>query len=46
MGKVEFKFKNSVALMHEFADIPKYRFLSFCTADTDANTDIFGNKLH
>ena len=29
----------SVAPIHKFADIPIYRFLSFCTADTDANTD-------
>ena len=31
---------------HKFVDIPIYKFLSFCTADTDANTDILGNKLH
>ena len=29
----------SVAPIHKFADIPIYRFISFCTADTDANTD-------
>ena len=46
MGKVEFKFKNSVAPIHKFANISIYRFLSFCTAGTNANTDILGNKLH
>ena len=33
----------SVAPIHKFADIPIYRFLSFCTADTNANTDTLGN---
>jgi len=35
---------HSVAPIHKFANIPIYRFISFCTADTDANTDTWGNR--
>ena len=39
-----------VLVLHRYINLPifrfYYRFLSFCTADTDANTDTLGNKLH